>query len=89
MAMAKQRKSRKVAKKILLVTRRPEPRVDHDLLDRFLAHVLECHKAGTKTQSEAIADLAHLIAALDLGPGEGDDPNAYMRAIIEKPDEDQ
>ena len=41
-----------------------------------------------KTQSDATADLAHLIAALDLGPGEGDDPNAYMRAIIEKTEDD-
>jgi hypothetical protein len=61
-------------------------RIDHDLLDRFLAHVLDAYKGGLKSQTDAIADLAHLVAALDLPPGTGDDPNAYMRAIIEKGD---
>jgi hypothetical protein len=63
-------------------------RVNHKLLDQFLAHVLGAFKAGTKTQGDATADLAHLIAALDLGPGKGDDPNAYMTAIIEKTEDD-
>jgi hypothetical protein len=63
-------------------------RIDHDLLDRFLAHVLEGYKSGAKTQSTAIADLAHLAAALDLGPGQGDDPTAYMKAIIEEAEGD-
>jgi hypothetical protein len=62
-------------------------RVNHDLLDRFLAHVLDGYKAGTKTRSGAIADIAHLVAALDLPEGQGNDPTAYMNAILRREDE--
>jgi hypothetical protein len=63
-------------------------RVDHKLLDQFLAHVLGAFKAGMKTQSDATANLAHLIAALDQDPGKGEDLNAYLRATIERTEDD-
>lgn len=62
-------------------------RLDHELLDKFLASVLDAYKAGTKDQSTAIGDIAHLASALDLGPGQGDDPNKYMEAILAGDDE--
>ena len=68
--------------RLIRYTRTPQD-LDHDLLARFLAHVLDAHKAGLKSREDAIADIAHLASALDKGAGVGDDPNAYMRAILE------
>jgi hypothetical protein len=67
---------------IAIISSMPE-RIDHDLLDKFLTFVLDGYKAGLKTKDDAMADLAHLVTALDKGPGLGDDPNAYMKAILD------
>jgi hypothetical protein len=54
---------------------------DHELLNEFLGYVLDRHKTGEKERAVAIADIAHLIAAVDLGDA-GDDPKSYMNAIL-------
>ena len=54
---------------------------DHELLNEFLGYVLDRHKNGEKERAVAIADIAHLIAAVDLGDA-GDDPKSFMNAII-------
>ncbi|MBC2692595.1 MULTISPECIES: hypothetical protein [Pseudomonas] len=38
---------------------------DHDNMDAFLGYVLDAHKAGDITKQEAVADLAHVMTALD------------------------
>jgi hypothetical protein len=38
---------------------------DQDNMDAFLGYVLDAHKTGDITKQEAIADLAHVITALD------------------------
>jgi hypothetical protein len=40
---------------------------DHDGLDAFLRRLLEAHKVGNRSAADAIADLTHLIAAVDIG----------------------
>lgn len=40
---------------------------DHENMDAFLGHVLDDYKAGELTKDEAIAGLAHVMAALDIG----------------------
>ncbi|TIQ99467.1 hypothetical protein [Mesorhizobium sp.] len=55
---------------------------DYALLDKFLGFVLERYKAGERTKAEAIGDIAHLVAAVDKGVGIGDDPRAYMKAVV-------
>jgi hypothetical protein len=40
---------------------------DHENLDAFLGHVLDDYKAGVLDRAKAIAGLAQMIAALDLG----------------------
>lgn len=39
---------------------------DHKNMDAFLGHVLDDYKSGEITKDEAIAGLAHVMAALDL-----------------------
>ncbi|PYE40458.1 hypothetical protein DFI02_11621 [Rhizobium sp. PP-F2F-G20b] len=56
---------------------------DYNLLDLFLAYVLDAYKSGDKEKSQAIGDIAHLCAALDLGK-DGDDPRAYMTAVMKE-----
>lgn len=57
---------------------------DHTLLDKFLAHVLDRYKGGAIDRASAIADIAHLVAAVDLP--DGDDWAAYMRVKIRDDD---
>jgi hypothetical protein len=45
-------------------------------------------KAGEITRPSAIGAIAHLVTALDLPKGEGDDPNKYMEAMLTKDEED-
>ena len=59
---------------------------DHELLDQFLATVLDRYKDGEITKSEAIGNIAHLVAAVDLGKGAGDNPAQFMRAILQRKD---
>ena len=59
---------------------------DHDLLDEFLEHVLTQFKDGEIEKSEAIGNIAHLVAAVDRGPGEGDNPSKYMKAVMQGDD---
>jgi len=40
---------------------------DHKNMDVFLGHVLEDFKVGEITRDEAVAGLAHVIAAIDIG----------------------
>jgi hypothetical protein len=54
---------------------------DHNLLREFLACVLDRYKGGATNRERAVSDIAHLVDAVDLP--DGDDWNAYMRAIIE------
>jgi hypothetical protein len=63
-------------------------RIDHELLDKFLQHILDRYKAGKTSQPEAIGSIAHLIAALDLPLGQGDDPTKYMTAVLAGDDDD-
>ena len=53
---------------------------DHSLLTRFLKITLNRYRDGVIDREEAVADIAHLVAAVDLP--DGDDWNAYMKAII-------
>ncbi|XQA79281.1 hypothetical protein ACM9W9_06015 [Xanthomonas sacchari] len=39
---------------------------DHDQMDGFLGNVLDQHKEGELSRGEAIALIAHVMAALDL-----------------------
>lgn len=39
---------------------------DHEDMDAFLGHVLDDYKAGKLDKVKAIAELAHVMAALDL-----------------------
>jgi hypothetical protein len=55
---------------------------DYELLDDFLGAVLDRYKEGQRSRIEAIGDIAHLVAAIDKQP-HGDDPRAYMKAVIE------
>jgi hypothetical protein len=57
---------------------------DHDLLTTFLQITLDRYKHDAIDRSQAVADIAHLVAAVDLP--DGDDWNAYMRAIIGRED---
>jgi hypothetical protein len=40
---------------------------DHNKLDAFLGEVLDEHKAGRLSKGDAIGDVMHVIAALDIG----------------------
>jgi hypothetical protein len=53
---------------------------DHGLLDKFLGVILDRYREGGQTRVQAISMIAHLVAAIDLEGG--DDPRAYMKAII-------
>ena len=59
-------------------------RIYHVLLDKFLGCILDRHKDGSLTRLEAIGDIAHLVAAVDIP--DGDDFRAYMKAKIEDED---
>jgi hypothetical protein len=39
---------------------------DHEQMDAFLARVLDAYRTGKIDRSGAIADIAHVIAALDI-----------------------
>ncbi|MGR6425781.1 hypothetical protein ACUZ8Y_22905 [Aeromonas veronii] len=39
---------------------------DHEDMEAFLSHVLDDYKAGKLDKMKAIAELAHVMAALDL-----------------------
>jgi hypothetical protein len=40
---------------------------DHDDLDIYIGNVLADHGAGRMTKAQAVAELAHVIGALDTG----------------------
>jgi len=58
---------------------------DFSLVDQFIEVVLDRHKNGICSTSEAVGDIAHLIAAIDRA--DGDDHRSYMLAIIAAKDE--
>ncbi|MDG4887302.1 hypothetical protein [Mesorhizobium sp. WSM4887] len=59
---------------------------DYALLDKFIGLVLDRYKAGERTKTEAVGDIAHVVAAVDKGVGIGDDPRAYMKAVMNETD---
>lgn len=40
---------------------------DHNELDNFLGRVLDQHKTGHRSRTDAIGDIAQVVAALDEG----------------------
>lgn len=40
---------------------------EHESMDDFLARVLDAYKDGNISRNEAVAGLAHVMAALDIG----------------------
>jgi hypothetical protein len=57
-------------------------RVDMKLLEDFLGHILDRYRNGNIDRAVAIGEINHLVAALDPGSEKGDDPNAYMNAVL-------
>ena len=63
-------------------------RLNHKLLDKFVGHVLDRYRNGEKDRLWGISMIGHLAAALDLPADEGDDPNSFMKAILERGEDD-
>ena len=60
-------------------TRQRLTSADYRLLEEFLSVTLDRHKDGLIGREKAVADISHVVAAVDRP--EGDDVIAYMRAI--------
>ena len=58
---------------------------DFSLVDQFIEVVLDRHRDGICSTSEAVGDIAHLIAIID--QENGHDHRAYMLGIIAAKDQ--
>ena len=56
--------------------------IDHELLDKFLGHVLDRYKAGDIDLTTAVNGIAFLVATVALPGGEGASPAKYMQSVL-------
>ena len=56
--------------------------IDHKLLDKFLAHVLDRYKAGDIDLATAVERIAFLVETVALPGGEGAGPAKYMQNVL-------
>lgn len=71
-----------------MTTKRPPILTDknHADMDVFLGFILEAYKTGKITKDDAAGDLAHLIAAIDIGNAtEHEYWFANAQAVIHRP----
>ena len=64
------------------IKRQAHYKIDHELLDEFLGHVLDRYKAGEMDRGLAVSRIAFLVAAVALPEGERSDPTKYMRSVL-------
>jgi hypothetical protein len=56
--------------------------IDHELLDKFLGHVLDRYNAGDIDRTTAVKRIALLVETVALPGGEGAGPANYMQNVL-------
>jgi hypothetical protein len=56
--------------------------IDHELLNKFLGHVLDRYKAGDTDLATAVKRIAFLVGTVALPGGEGAAPAKYVQNVL-------